>query len=237
MDRLYVAIGLVLLLGGCVRAFESRRASDGRSPADAPRSDAPRSDAPRSDGPLFEVLRAADAPRLFDQRRDGPAVLDAGLVKPDKPQPSPCAAGMTVKTILADTVVCTASFASDQCSAGKLCNAGAGWSLCPASVYRARVKATPPSDAWIAGRLPRSGFALQVPVDGVCPACVQAALTDATVMWTCTAGAPEESTDLSSIGLSSDLVCHRVGVNDPATEGYWRPTGAHLGLLRSVCCK
>ncbi len=137
-------------------------------------------------------------------------------------------------------VICQDPTASptNLCQASKLCNAAAGWRLCPASTYKARVAGatTPPkSGAWIASCVRDDGLD-QAPSDAACK-CLNKSVASAPISWLCESGAAAFSTLESYVGLQSETTCHRVGQNAPATEGWWIAKGARYSLYRAVCCQ
>ena len=147
----------------------------------------------------------------------------------------PCAPVALLQVYLTPTVaLCKAPAPVNQCNGALSCNDVAGWSLCPASVYQARVTVSPPAGAWISGCIRQTGELPHAPTDQACP-CAGTYGTDAEIAWSCQSG-PFYTSSAENLGLVTSATCAKVGVKLPATESYWDPEQALLLKKMVVCC-
>ena len=133
--------------------------------------------------------------------------------------------------------LCMRSTKVNQCLAELAC--GAGWHLCSASEYLlyGGDKEGPGSLAWIKGCV-RTGGLPFAPTNGLCSTICSppAPIANANNSWPCGPGSGVGSPS-SNIGLITSSLCHRVGVNDKTTEGFWSPLQVYLTESAAVCCK
>ncbi|MCK5799085.1 MAG: hypothetical protein KAI47_17955 [Deltaproteobacteria bacterium] len=153
---------------------------------------------------------------------------------------TPCGAGADVVRVFSRfMVICEdTKTPHNQCMAETLCNTTTGWSLCTASQYEAR------SDhhgskvkAWLKACVRDSNSAPTTPTDALC-VCKREIGTDAyDVAWSCTGVPLHQGVKQAHIAVITDEVCHRVGTNVKATEGFWATQASYVTQTAAVCCK
>jgi hypothetical protein len=232
-------VAYALVLHACARAgFEtSQDTALELAPIDAPDIDGARDHAvpPADKGP----------PPLVDGNPDqGPA--DRGLARDHAPphvDAAPvgaCAMGPVVTAYPGSQMVLCSSSGTllSQCAASQSCEALNGWHLCSAAEYLARGGKTiaAPKAGWIAGCV-RHGSTPTAPTNTTCGSCSGSVAVATPISWTCSAGTLNSSHVNGDIGLAGFATCLRVGVNDPATEGYWQPLSAGVNDAFAFCCQ
>jgi len=126
-----------------------------------------------------------------------------------------------------------------QCTAENACNVAGGWHLCLASEFLARGGASTsiPTSAWIKGCVRKNG-AVDAPVDSLCSAsCASTTAGSVTIGWECANLNSSSATDADNVGLVSAPKCSRVGVNTPATAGYWIWMPITSKKTGALCCR
>ena len=123
-----------------------------------------------------------------------------------------------------------------------LCNASAGWDLCPASIYQAtygQLTPTPPPvafrDGWI-GSCIRSGGSTYAPTEQPCPSCTYSSSGFGFLSGNCS-GTSLLIAGGSPRGVRSSGSCNRLGENTNSTAAYWNYYGTWSTLPRAFCCK
>jgi hypothetical protein len=160
----------------------------------------------------------------------------------------PCSALALAVPWNANMAICQVpdSTRPNQCDANSLAgkdnpHCGPEWHLCTASEYLTNGgDQVPPSDIgsgmyWLAGCI-REGAGLFAPTNAVCTTCHVRGSGSLEVAWECAA---TQSFGLSEapLGLAAASGCNRVGIDDPATEGFWWPVPSGQTLPGVMCCR
>lgn len=233
-------LGAVLAPPGCNVALplSGSRSADA-SDADAPAWADAATDALAHADVATDVDAATDATGRADVPPDLSPPLD-GAGAPDMKgdgASGPCAPAALLQVYLTPTVaLCKAPAPVSQCDGALSCNGVAGWSLCPASVYRARVTVSPPAGAWISGCIRQTGELPHAPTDLPCP-CLGTYGSDVDISWSCQSSGPFHTSSGENLGLVTDPACYQVGEMSTATEGYWDPEQAQLLKKMVACCQ
>ncbi|MCK5800569.1 MAG: hypothetical protein KAI47_25445 [Deltaproteobacteria bacterium] len=153
---------------------------------------------------------------------------------------SPCGEGASIVETWGRTmVICEDKLSPHNlCMADILCNGAAGWSLCAASQYQTRSKNHGSKvKAWMKGCVRDSNDPPTAPLDSSC-VCKRLIGTEAyDVDWSCTGAPLHKGVKQHHIGLVTNDICHRVGINIEATESYWVTQASYTNLPAVVCCR
>lgn len=188
-----------------------------------------------------------------DSASDGP-VPDGPPPAPDQASPdmlntTACMHGVQ-EVIFDKAAICIAPFPVNQCDcntpADSVCNLAAGWSFCPATVYKQQLDQrqkiepgyVPSVPAWVAGCIKQTFGPFLAPGTTRCSTCATTATcgADTDFSWDCTGNNPLQ-TSLCPLGVVTDSVCRRLGINDPSTASWWIEAKTVLKLGHAVCCE
>jgi hypothetical protein len=225
----YSAIVGCLVLGGCHLLLPLAARDSGNSDG-------------VPDTPLLEA-RLSDAQRL-DRGRELAVDRPGDRTSPHDTLPvaegsSPCLLSTRFQDYGPDMVICQGTQNVDQCQAGGLCNAAAGWTVCTASQFLLRGgKSTPATAfAWLAACVRQGGSAFP-PTDSICDDCSDSAvLPNEYVSWACKYGTTSTGYSSGRVGVHAHNDCLRVGENLPSQEAYWNGSPSRGTWKATVCCK
>jgi hypothetical protein len=154
---------------------------------------------------------------------------------------TPCAqVAARIKTYAGgDMVICRSALQKvNHCNAEALCNTAGGWSLCSASQYLKRGGKAQgvQENAWLKSCV-LSGGTPHAPSDALCSQCSAAKGSQVKVGWPCASQVVSYVSDFAWGAMVTLSECTRMGLDTPATEGYWIGWTTTDLLDVSVCCK